>query len=81
MGRCEEHGWGGWEGGRGGGTMRVSAAKEAALQPPSRCMERWAAAEVVIYYVYTLLFARVATWHYFFSILMLSGISENNKKK
>ena len=36
---------------------------------------------VVIYYVYTLLFARVATWHYFFSILMLSGISENNKKK
>ena len=36
---------------------------------------------VVIYYVYTLLFARVATWHYFFSILMLSGISKNNKKK
>ncbi len=35
---------------------------------------------VVIYYVYTLLFARVASWHYFFSILMLSGISENNKK-
>ncbi len=25
--------------------MRVSAAKEAALQPPSRCMERWAEEE------------------------------------